>query len=82
VSARPMSVYVDKTWVRQEGRYWIAKAIAFSESDNDVTISACHEYPHKEQGGGSNNGAKAFCSPGCDDDGDSRGAQRGGSGER
>jgi len=41
VSARPMSVYVDKMWVRQEGRYWIAKAIVFSENDNDVTISAC-----------------------------------------
>jgi hypothetical protein len=45
VSERPISVYVDKMWVRQEGRYWIAKAIVFSDNDNDVTISACHESP-------------------------------------
>ena len=25
--------------------YWIAKAIAFSENDNDVTISACYDSP-------------------------------------
>ena len=24
--------------------YWIARAIAFSENDNDVTIFACHYY--------------------------------------
>ena len=33
------------TWVQQEGRYWIAKAFAFSENDNDVTLSACHSSP-------------------------------------
>jgi hypothetical protein len=40
-----MSLYLNRTWVRQEGRYWIARAVAFSENDNDVTISACHESP-------------------------------------
>ncbi len=42
---RAMSVYINETWVQQEGRCWIAKAIAFSENDNDVTISACHYSP-------------------------------------
>ena len=28
---KPMSLYINETWVQQEGRYWIAKAIAFSE---------------------------------------------------
>jgi hypothetical protein len=40
---KTISVYVNNMWVRQQGRYWIAKAIAFSENGNDVTISACHE---------------------------------------
>ena len=40
-----MSVYVNNTWVREEGSYWIAKAVAFSENDKDVTISACHYSP-------------------------------------
>ena len=44
-SKKPMSVYINNTWVHQQGRYWIAKAIAFSENDNDVTISACHNSP-------------------------------------
>ena len=42
---KPMSLYINETWVQQEGRYWIAKAIAFSENENDVTISACHSSP-------------------------------------
>jgi hypothetical protein len=42
---RPMSLYVNNLWVRQEGRYWIAKAIAFSENGNDVTLSSCHDTP-------------------------------------
>ena len=45
MSAKPMSLHLDRMWVRQEGRYWIAKAVAFSENDNDVTISTCHESP-------------------------------------
>jgi hypothetical protein len=45
MSAKPMSLYLDRMWVRQEGRYWIAKAVAFSKNDNDVTISTCHESP-------------------------------------
>ena len=40
---RLMSLYINNTWVHQQGRYWIAKAIAFSENGNDVTISACDE---------------------------------------
>ena len=42
---KPMSLYINETWVQQEGRYWIAKAIAFSENENDVTLSACHSSP-------------------------------------
>jgi hypothetical protein len=46
VSRKPMvSVYINNTWVHQQGRHWIAKAVAFSENDNDVTISACHDSP-------------------------------------
>ena len=45
MSNKAMSVYINNTWVQQEGRYWIAKAVAFSENDNDVTISACHYSP-------------------------------------
>jgi hypothetical protein len=45
MSKRPMSLYVNNLWVRQEGRYWIAKAIAFSENGNDVTLSSCHDTP-------------------------------------
>ena len=45
MSEKAMSVYINNTWVREEGRYWIAKAVAFSENDNDVTISACHYSP-------------------------------------
>ena len=40
---KPMNVYINNTWVWQHGRYWIAKAVAFSENDNDPTISACHD---------------------------------------
>jgi hypothetical protein len=40
-----MSVYINNTWVGEHGRYWVAKAIAFSEQGNDVTISACHDSP-------------------------------------
>ena len=29
----------------KQGRYWMARAVAFSEQGNDVTISACHESP-------------------------------------
>jgi hypothetical protein len=42
---KTMSLYINNTWVEQRGRYWVAKAIAFSENDNDVTISACHDSP-------------------------------------
>ncbi len=42
---KTMSVYINNTWVHQQGSYWIAKAVAFSENDNDVTISACHCSP-------------------------------------
>jgi hypothetical protein len=45
VSERPMSVYINNTWVHQQGCSWVAKAVAFSENDNDVTISACHHSP-------------------------------------
>ena len=45
MSQKVMNVYMNNTWVRDEGRYWIAKAVAFSENDNDVTISACHYSP-------------------------------------
>jgi hypothetical protein len=40
-----MSLYVNTLWVRQEGRYWLAEAIAFSENGNDVTLSSCHDSP-------------------------------------
>ena len=36
---------MNDAWVQDEGRYWIAKAVAFSDNDNDVTISACHSSP-------------------------------------
>ena len=42
---KTVNLYVNNTWVHQQGRYWIAKAIAFSENGNDVTISACAETP-------------------------------------
>jgi hypothetical protein len=45
MTEKPMSVYLNETWVHQEGRYWIAKAIAFSKNDNDLTICACHNSP-------------------------------------
>jgi hypothetical protein len=46
VPKKPMvSVYINNTWVHQQGGHWIAKAGAFSENDNDVTISACHVSP-------------------------------------
>jgi hypothetical protein len=45
MSEKTMSVYINNTWVHQHGRYWIAKAIAFSENDNDLTITACHSSP-------------------------------------
>jgi hypothetical protein len=45
MSEKAMSVYINNTWVHQHGRYWIAKAIAFSENDNDLTITACHSSP-------------------------------------
>ena len=45
MKAKPMSLYINDTWVHRQGRYWVARAIAFSENDNDVTISACHESP-------------------------------------
>jgi hypothetical protein len=38
-----MSLYVNTLWVRQEGRYWMAEAIAFSENGNDITLSSCHD---------------------------------------
>jgi hypothetical protein len=40
-----VSVYINSTWVHQQGGHWIAQAAAFSENDNDVTISACHDSP-------------------------------------
>ena len=43
MSQKAMNVYINNTWVREEGSCWIAKAVAFS--DNDVTISACHYSP-------------------------------------
>ena len=42
---KTMRLYVDNLWVWQQGRYWMAKAVAFSENGNDVTISACHDSP-------------------------------------
>jgi hypothetical protein len=42
---KPMSVYINNTWVHRQGSHWIAEAIAFSENGNDVTISACHDSP-------------------------------------
>ena len=43
---KPMvSVYINSTWFHQQGGHWIAKAVAFSENDNDVAISACHDSP-------------------------------------
>ena len=40
-----MSVYINSTWLHQQRGHWIARAEAFSENDNDVTISACHDSP-------------------------------------
>jgi hypothetical protein len=40
-----MSLYVNNMGIWQQGRYWIAKAVAFSENGNDVTISACRDSP-------------------------------------
>jgi hypothetical protein len=40
-----MSLYLNNMWVHQHGHYWIAKAVALSDNDNDVTISACHHSP-------------------------------------
>jgi hypothetical protein len=45
MAQKAMNVYINDTWVQDEGRYWIAKAVAFSDNDNDVTISACHSSP-------------------------------------
>ena len=46
VPKKPLvSVYINSTWLHQQGGHWIAKAVAFSENDNDVTISACHHSP-------------------------------------
>jgi hypothetical protein len=45
MSEKAMRLYINNTWVHQQGRYWIAKAIAFSENDNDLTITACHSSP-------------------------------------
>jgi hypothetical protein len=42
---KPMSVYINNTWVHRQGYHWIAEAIAFSENGNDVTIAACHNSP-------------------------------------
>ena len=42
---KTMCLYINNTWVHKHGRYWIAKAIVFSEYDNDVVISACHDSP-------------------------------------
>jgi hypothetical protein len=42
---KTMSVYIDNMWVSKHGRYWIAKAVAFSKNDNDVTITACDHSP-------------------------------------
>jgi C-terminal processing protease CtpA/Prc len=35
MSKKTMSVYINNTWVHQQGRYWIAEALAFAENDND-----------------------------------------------
>lgn len=42
---KPMSLYINDTWVHRQGCHWIAEAIAFSENGNNVTISACHDSP-------------------------------------
>jgi hypothetical protein len=42
---KTMRGYIDNIWVHAQGGYWIAKAIAFSENGNDVTITACHHTP-------------------------------------
>lgn len=42
---KTVNLYVNNTWVHQQDRYWIARAVAFSENGNDVTISACDETP-------------------------------------
>jgi hypothetical protein len=40
-----MSVCINNTWVLQHERHWAAKAVAFSENGNDVTISPCDDSP-------------------------------------
>ncbi len=45
MQAKPMRMYINNTWVHRQGHHWIANAVAFSENDNDVTISACHDSP-------------------------------------
>jgi hypothetical protein len=45
MSRKTMSVYLNNTWVHQQGGYWTAKAIAFSEEGNDITLSSCHDSP-------------------------------------
>ena len=45
MTEKTMSLYINNTWVHEHGRYWIAKAVAFSENGNDVTISSCHDTP-------------------------------------
>ena len=45
MAQKAMNVYINETWVQDEGGYWIAKAVAFSDNDNDVTSSACHSSP-------------------------------------
>lgn len=42
---KPMGVYIDDAWVQRHGRYWVARAEAFSGNDNDLTITACHDSP-------------------------------------
>jgi len=42
---KTMSLYINNTWVHQQRRHWIARAVAFSEQGNDVTICACHDSP-------------------------------------
>jgi hypothetical protein len=45
MTEKTMSLYINNTWVHEHGRHWIAKAVAFSENGNDVTISSCHDTP-------------------------------------
>jgi hypothetical protein len=43
VIKKPMSLYINNTWVHQHGHHWVARAVAFSENGNDLTISTCHD---------------------------------------